>query len=99
MNEPKKDLWCPTCKEYPDEIKDVYDWTIEKRVWKGDCYELLDVDFGNSHAECSKCGDILDYRPQDEGEPNANPLPEVQGEVSSEEGIPTDINEDGGSDR
>ena len=99
MIEAKKDLWCPTCKKYPDEIKDVYNWAVEKRTWNKDCYELDDVDFGDCYEECAKCGDILDYRPQEEGEPNANPLPEVHGEVGGEEDIPADINEDSGSNR
>ena len=88
MSNPKKDLWCSKCGEYPDEIKDVYDWAVERRTWSNDCYELDDVDFGDCHPECAKCGSVLEYIPQIEEETDATPLPEVLGEVSGEEDIP-----------
>jgi hypothetical protein len=86
MNEPAKDLWCEECKCYPDEVNDVYDWAIEKKKWVNDCYELQDVDYGDSHSECPKCNSVLVYKPQ--GEQDAKPLPKMSGEVSKGEDIP-----------
>ena len=86
MTKPEKDLYCPTCKEYPDRIIGAYDWAIEYKEWINDCYELQDIDYGDSHAECAKCGAALEYKPQEESD--ANPLPEVSREVSSEKDIP-----------
>ena len=77
MSEIKKDLYCPTCKEYPDEIKTVYDWTVEHREWVNDCYELQDVDYGDAHEECAKCGTTLEYKPQDEGNSDAETMSKV----------------------
>lgn len=84
--EAKKDLYCPTCKSYPDEIREVYDWAVEKRVWNNDCYELEDIDYGNSHSECAKCNSLLESRIQEEtDEPKL--LPKVSGEISEDKDI------------
>ena len=90
--EDKKDLWCPTCKEYPDDIRDIYDYAIEKRTWIDNCYELQDVDYGNCHEECAKCGSTLEHKSQEEDN-GVNPLPEVSGEVSHKEDISNEANE------
>ena len=65
MSKIKKDLWCPKCQTYPDEIKDVYGWAVEHRVWQNDCYELEDVDYGDCTEECAKCGSTLEYKLQE----------------------------------
>lgn len=64
MKKEKKFWYCPTCKEYPDKIKEIYSKVIEEREWNGEEYELTESDFDNAfeRAECSKCGTELKER-------------------------------------
>jgi hypothetical protein len=61
----KKDLWCPVCKEFPDEIVEKYIGELgEIRKWNGECYELV---YSNqlelrSKDHCSECDSVLEEK-------------------------------------
>lgn len=52
----KKDLYCPKCKKFPDEIDEVYHDLRERRVWNVDTYELVSSDLENpDETVCADC--------------------------------------------
>ena len=63
MKKEKKYLYCPTCKNYPDEIIEEYQSLIrEKRRWSDDyCYELYDSNFSDVESKnfCGQCQALL----------------------------------------
>lgn len=63
----KKNLWCPKCKIYPDDIYEQFFGVTQTRFWNGDEYELRDVDFGEVFdSKCGECDTILEDKPQEE---------------------------------
>jgi hypothetical protein len=52
---PGKNMWCPTCKAFPDDITETMPMTVQMRTWNGEEYELQDIDFGEQMI--SRCGD------------------------------------------
>lgn len=59
-----KSWWCPECKEFPDEILEVYKSVVECRKWDGiDSYELFDSCFGDvTETLCGKCKTNLESK-------------------------------------
>jgi len=59
-----KEYYCPTCKEFPDEIIEHYHHVDETRKWDGvDTYELVDSDFGDvAETTCKRCHSNLEVR-------------------------------------
>lgn len=59
-----KTFYCPTCKEFPDEIVEHYTCIEETRKWDGiDTYELVDSNFGEvAETTCKKCKSTLEHR-------------------------------------
>jgi hypothetical protein len=85
-----KFYWCPTCKNYPDTIFEIYKNVTEKRTWANDCYELDDVDYGcMSETICAECDTPLEFK----GEEDALPLPEMPREIGNDQDL-SDIETD-----
>ena len=66
-----KDLWCPTCQEFPDKIREVYQNWREDRIWTDDleCYEFDDDgsnDYESMQSYCRACGTELEVREEQE---------------------------------
>lgn len=52
----KKYYWCPTCKDYPDRIIEIFNSLIVERKWNEDCYELEEqIDEELNEVQCSNC--------------------------------------------
>ena len=62
----EKNLYCPHCKLYPDDIIEVCRNAFQERSWNGEEYELSDVNFGNDiELRCGVCREILEDKPQE----------------------------------
>ncbi len=59
MEDINKFLYCDKCKEFPDEVLDVLSNTVETRKWDGECYELVETNYGESKSICAKCNTEL----------------------------------------
>jgi hypothetical protein len=59
-----KTYYCPTCKEFPDKIFEVYTSVTETRKWDGiDTYELVESDFGDvAETLCGICDSALECK-------------------------------------
>ncbi len=65
MDIQKKNLWCPSCKSYPDKVSEIFYEAHQERVWNGEEYELQDIDFGAMFdSRCGECHEILKDKPQ-----------------------------------
>lgn len=61
----KKYLWCPVCKEFPDEIVEKYSGQLkENRKWNGECYELAESNLDELRSEdcCPECDTALEEK-------------------------------------
>lgn len=62
-----KHLYCPTCKEFPDDIIEIYTPYWEKRTWNEemDCYELSENNLGMQEPDeviCTHCETKLEEK-------------------------------------
>lgn len=64
VNDTKKYLYCPTCKEYPDNIIEYYNDVKEMRYWDGECYSLEDAEYSEPEPHCAKCKTKLEEKEQ-----------------------------------
>lgn len=56
MTKMNDQFYCKQCENNPKVILEIYDRVIEQRVWRKDCYELIDSDFGDpSEILCGNC--------------------------------------------
>jgi len=73
-----KTLWCPTCKEFPDEIVEFYASFEEVRKWDGeDTYELVESSISDlMESICRKCNSTL-LEKEEEKNDDKTPLSKV----------------------
>ena len=65
MGKEKKELYCPHCKKYPNNIVERYlDPIEEKRIWNGELYELQESNIDRVKFEqfCGTCSTKLEYK-------------------------------------